>query len=225
MTTTTNNKLKESYENLLFGYAAGTLDEAQNLIVATHLTLSNKGRNFVHHCENLGGALIETECEPVAMADHALQNVLERLDTGTVHAEKTGNNTFSNHEAFGFDIPKPLQDSILGQSVRWATLFPGMKAYDIKLGCEQSIARFMKADPGHVSPHHKHGGMEITLVLDGAFSDETGHYDRGDLVVTDEHCDHTPKACPTNGCVCLVVTSEPIKLTGIASLLNPFLKP
>ena len=225
MTTKIEDRLKEGYENLLFGYAAGTLDEAQSLVVATHLTLSDKGRSFVQQCESLGGALIETQCEPVAMADHALQNVLDRLDTGSVHTEKTGGNTFKSHEELGFDIPKPLQNSILGQSVRWTSLFPGMKAFDIKLDCQKSIARFMKADPGHVSPHHKHGGMEITLVLDGAYSDETGHYNRGDLIVTDEHCDHTPQACPTNGCVCLVVSSEPIKLTGIGRLLNPFLKP
>ena len=223
MTNNTQEVLLSGYDALLFGYAAGNLDEAQSLVVATHLTYSEKARNIVRQCEDLGGVLIEKQCEPVSMCDAALNNVLSRIENNAhnvIHKDAC-----CQKAALGFEIPKPLAESVSGQSIKWKPLFPGMKAYDLPLGCKKSVARFMKADPGHVSPHHSHSGMEITLVLDGAFSDETGQYKRGDLVVTGEEHDHTPRACPTNGCVCLVVTSEPIKLTGIARLLNPFLKP
>ncbi|MBL4804090.1 MAG: cupin domain-containing protein [Alphaproteobacteria bacterium] len=223
MTTEKTELLLSGYDALLFSYAAGNLDEAQSLAVATHLTFSEKARSIVRQCEDLGGALIEKECEPVSMCDQALHNVLSRIEKSP-HTEACAEKCAEKHQ-LGFDIPKPLEETIAGHSVKWTTLFPGMKAYDLPLNCKQSVARFMKADPGNVSPHHHHGGTEITLVLDGAFSDEMGQYRRGDLIVADEECDHTPKACPERGCVCLVVTSGPIKLTGIASLLNPFLKP
>lgn len=223
MTSDTTEVLLSGYDALLFSYAAGNLDEAQNLVVATHLTYSQKARHIVRQCEDLGGALIERECEPVSMCEQALNNVLNRIEHG--QSNQSAIDSCCQKEALGFEIPQPLAQTVTGRSIKWKTLFPGMKAYDLPLHCKNSVARFMKAEPGHVSPHHSHGGTEITLVLDGAFSDETGQYYRGDLIVTDETCDHTPKACPQMGCVCLVVSTAPIKLSGIARLLNPFLKP
>ncbi|MEM7650740.1 MAG: ChrR family anti-sigma-E factor [Pseudomonadota bacterium] len=221
----TQETLENGYQTLLLGYAAGNLDEAQNLIVATHLTFSERARQFVEDCEAMGGALIETQCEPVAMQAEALNNVLDKLDAFTEHSGNTLEENLIT--PVDFDIPTPLKSSLRGDKHRkaqWNMLFPGMKAFDINLDCKESVARFMKADPGLKSPHHSHNGMEITLVLDGAFSDETGAYKRGDMIVTDDTCHHTPIACETRGCTCLVVTSAPVKLHGIASVLNPFLK-
>ncbi|MCD8563338.1 MAG: cupin domain-containing protein [Alphaproteobacteria bacterium] len=82
----------------------------------------------------------------------------------------------------------------------------------------------MKIGPGLKTPEHKHGGLELTLVLGGAVMDSEGIYRRGDLLVADETLTHSPQACPKAGCVCMVVTSAPVKLTGFMSFLNPFLK-
>ena len=220
--------LQNSYESLLFGYAAGTLDEAQNLIVAAHLTYSSSARNFVKSCECVGGALIESQCEPVAMHDGALANVLSHLDSSDTHTAPKDFDTTHSSNIVDCELPSPLRQTLqAGPSAeKWNYLFPGMRAINLELDCKKSTARFMKAKPGCKSPHHSHGDMEITLVLDGSFHDETGHYKRGDLVVTDEDTHHhTPIACPEQGCLCFVVTSAPVKLTGIARLLNPFLKP
>ena len=225
MSTQTQKALQNGYQALLMEYAAGMLDEAQNLAVASHLTYSANGRKLVHDCEAIGGALIESECEPVAMRSTALDNVLAKLDS-CCEETSTPCTTKRTDTLISFDIPEPLQETLATQrKTKWKKLFPGMKAYDLKLDCKQSTARFMQARPGLKSPHHHHQGMEITLVLDGAFSDETGSYKRGDLIVTDDTLEHTPVACKMYGCTCLVVSTAPIKLSGIASLLNPFLKP
>ena len=217
--------MQTSYFDLLLGYAAGHLDEAQNLIVASHLTYSPKARNYVDQCESIGGMLIENECSPETLCGSALENVLSKIDAvETPHERGYASAPCAKH--LGFKIPKPLHSSLrhTEENMEWRSLFPGMKAHDIALTCQNSKARFMQASPGTKSPHHGHHGLEITLVLDGAFEDETGQYKVGDLVVTDESFDHTPLACPDMGCTCLVVSTAPIKLTGIASLLNPFLK-
>lgn len=218
----TQNILRTNYETLLMGYAAGILNQGQNLAVSAHLAYSIEARTIVGHCEAIGGALMETESNLPSMNAGSLENVLSRLDDAHMPA-----NTTPIKVNLGFNCPKPIREALkeCPAAVRWNTLFPGMKSYDLDLKCDQSVARFMKAEPGTKSPSHSHGGTEVTLVLDGAFHDETGQYKVGDLIVTDEDMDHTPIACERLGCTCLVVTSEPIKLKGIASILNPFLKP
>ena len=220
----TQNKLKNGYDSLLLSYAAGTLDMAQNLIVESHLTFSNEARSFVRKYEMIGGALIENECESVDMSIGSLDNVLARLDSQNSRKQKERSDF--THSEIHFDIPAPLKNRLNAQKrVGWKPLMPGFKAYDIDLECKKSTARFMQVAPGTKSPHHSHGGMEITLVLDGAFTDETGDYKIGDMIVTDDTIEHSPVACKMDGCTCLVVSTAPIKLSGIASLLNPFLKP
>ena len=224
----TSEILEDGYHSLLLGYAAGTLNEAEDLIVASHISLSSKGQNIVRQYENLGGCLIENECEPVEMCEDALDHLLARLDVPekiSKYPEKDQKQTkfaFADH----IEIPKTLRQAVDEHCAKqkWNTLYPGLKTMEMSLKCKESKARFLDAKPALKTPHHSHGGTEITLVLHGAFSDETGHYKRGDLIVTDETCHHTPVACPEMGCLCMVVSSSPIKLTGWAKLFNPFIR-
>jgi len=217
-------RLQSGYEALLLSYAAGALDQAQNLIVSTHLSYSDRAKNFVHSCEAIGGALIERECVPEKMNAGSLESVMERLDTP--HIQVNGKSQEATFNDIHFETPECLNQSLSAcKSLSWKPLMPGFHAMDIDLACKESTARFLKADPGIKSPHHSHGGTEITLVMDGAFHDETGNYKVGDLIVTDDSFKHAPIACKLQGCTCMVVSTAPIKLTGLASLLNPFLKP
>lgn len=223
---TGNTGYRDAYESLLMGYAFGVLDQAQSLIVAGHLILSSKARMFARSCEHMAGALLEKDCPPVAMRDNALDSVMKALDT----IPCGGGNACSQHKKAGLpddlDLPPPLMEPLHNcpNPFEWKTLYSGFKSYDLPLACQSSKARFLKLDPGFKTPHHEHRGIEITLVLGGAFLDESGAYRRGDLIVTDENFDHAPKACPQAGCVCMVVSSAPVKFTGLASILNPFLK-
>lgn len=224
-THNTSQNLQDSYHALLLGYAAGTLDEAQDLIVSTHIAMSQAGRQAVSAYEAVGGHLMETECDPVQMCDDALDHVLARIEAPW--AEKK---TAATADDFTFHNDITLPDGLYQKvrthcrDQRWGMLYPGLKTMEMPMECKRSKVRFLDAAPALKTPHHTHGGIEITLVLSGAFTDETGHYRRGDLVVTDETLHHTPTACPEAGCVCMVVSSAPIKLTGLASLLNPFVR-
>ncbi len=74
-------------------------------------------------------------------------------------------------------------------------------------------------------PNHTHGGNEMTLVLAGGFSDDTGHYERGDVSIADDELVHTPVADPGEDCICLAVTDAPLKLTGpIGRIVNLFMR-
>jgi putative transcriptional regulator len=73
-------------------------------------------------------------------------------------------------------------------------------------------------------PTHGHRGQELTLVLAGSFSDEHGTFARGDVEEADEDVEHQPIADPGEDCICLAVTDAPLRLRGIAAILQPFLR-
>ena len=59
-------------------------------------------------------------------------------------------------------------------------------------------------------PAHSHGGLELTLVLQGSFDDETGHFGPGDVEIADEMLEHTPIAGPGTPCIALAASGFPI---------------
>jgi putative transcriptional regulator len=78
---------------------------------------------------------------------------------------------------------------------------------------------------GAAMPNHSHNGMELTLVLQGAFSDEIDHFARGDVELGDEDLHHTPVADPGVDCICLAATDAPLKFNSlIPRLLQPFFR-
>lgn len=215
------------YDHLMMSYAAGALDEAQALIISAHRWYCASARSTINRYEDIGGYLIDHDCTPVQMSDHALDHVFGRIEC---EQENTRCHGAGHHEDccknIGCDLPEPISEALARhqQNLRWRSIGNGFEKLDVELDCRKSHAQFMKAAPAAASPEHSHGGIEITLVLDGSISDEYGHYKRGDLVITDERTTHKVTACPQSGCTCFVVSSAPIKLTGIASILNPFLR-
>jgi hypothetical protein len=53
-------------------------------------------------------------------------------------------------------------------------------------------ARLLYIPAGQAMPEHGHRGMELTLVLKGAYRDETDRFARGDVEFADQDMDHTP---------------------------------
>jgi putative transcriptional regulator len=76
------------------------------------------------------------------------------------------------------------------------------------------IASLLKIAPGAGLPLHTHRGNELTLVLSGGFTDETGAFRRGDLEVADGALEHRPVAMPDQPCICLAVTDAPLNFRG-----------
>lgn len=217
---------RDTYETLLMSYAFGVLDQAQTLIVAGHLALSPSARILARACEDLAGTLLEKDCTPAPMSPQAFSRMMAAIDatpcTGQASPCCHDKNTCLPEE---LDLPEPLAEPMRScTDFHWKVLGGGFQGYDLTLDCQASKARFLKLNPGLKTPEHKHEGMELTLILGGAVM-ESGHiYRRGDLLVADEALPHSQQACPQAGCVCMVVSSGPVKLTGLKSLLNPFLK-
>lgn len=75
-------------------------------------------------------------------------------------------------------------------------------------------------DPGGSVPEHTHNGFELTVLLEGSFSDEKGEYVKGDFIMLDKRHQHHPMS--ENGCLCYTVANDSLHFTqGINKLLNP----
>jgi len=201
---------------LLLDYAAGGLAAAPSLAVASHLSLCPHCRGALARLEAVGGALIE-EIAPVSVADDALARIMDRLDEPEAPTPMAPP---------GRILPAPLRRLVGGdvEAIRWEPTIRGLDICELPVAGEAK-ARLLRVHAGTAMPQHTHDGEELTLVLCGAFRDETGRYARGDLAVTDSEIDHQPVAEPGEACICLAVTDAPLRLTGrFMRFLNPFVK-
>lgn len=212
------------YETLLLAYAAGALDEAQSLIVASHIALSQKARHYVSTFESIGGLIIEKHCPPVRMHAQALDNVLARIGAcGAEHARQQ-KAACMKHFTGGCELPEPLAEKLeTHERPEWHEIDHGLSIFDLILKCKESHSRFLKMAPGlKAAPPTPPDHIEITLVLDGGFEDDNGYYTRGDMAILERARRPHTMACRKQGCVSLVVTSRPLQVHGIEALIRPF---
>jgi len=208
---------------LLLDYASGPLGETWSLAVATHLALCPKCRRDLSHMEAMGGNLLDT-VSPEPLAEDALDAVMARLD-----------NPAEEYDERRQPVPKDNSKPVLPQPLReylgcdlddllWQRL--GLGAYQLRIptGDEMTTARLLRIPAGRPVPEHSHRGLELTLVLSGAFSDATGHYARGDFQEADESLEHQPHAAPGEDCICLAVTDAPLRFKSFAvRIVQPLL--
>jgi len=205
-------------DQLLMGYAAGQLPEAFSLVVATHVSMCDECRARAASFDAVGGALLE-EAEEIALGEDALVRVLERIEG---LPEATRAKPLKRAGVF----PAPLADYVGGDlsAVRWRRVGGGVKQAILPTG-KDATARLLFIPAGTAVPDHGHRGMELTLVLQGAFADENDQFGRGDIEIAGEELEHTPVALSGQDCICLAATDAPLRFRGlIPRLAQPLLR-
>jgi putative transcriptional regulator len=201
---------------LLMAYSAGQLPEAFGLIVATHVSLCDECRARLASFDAVGGALLEAA--PVAsVAPGSLQATMARIKGARPVERRT--------EARGI-FPAPLVDYVGGglEAVRWRSAGGGVRQAILPTTGD-AMVRLLHIPGGTAVPDHGHRGTELTLVLQGAFRDETDRFGRGDLEIADPSLEHTPIAEAGADCICLAATDAPLRFNSlIPRVLQPFLK-
>lgn len=204
---------------LLMGYSAGQLPEAFNLIVATHISMCDECRARLASFDAVGGALLEKAPEPaIDMGAGSLEQVMARI------RQAQPERTAPKPRAGVF--PAPLREYVGGDlaEVRWRAVGGGVRQAILPTAHDAS-ARLLYIPAGMAVPDHGHRGTELTLVLQGAFSDAVDRFGPGDIEIADEDLEHTPIAEPGADCICLAVTDAPLRFNSfIPRLLQPFLK-
>lgn len=114
----------------------------------------------------------------------------------------------------------PIMAALSGSLPKWRSLGRGVK--QCVIGGGGGISRLLSIPAGQAVPDHGHNGLELTLVLQGGFSDATGHYDVGDVEVADIGLEHRPVADAGQPCIVLVATDAPLRFTTfLPRLLQP----
>lgn len=210
-------------DELLIAHAAGKLPEPVALAVASHLALSPQARAHYARYEALGGVLLD-RIEPETLESDAWSRMLARLDA----PEEAGpEERPAAAPAPGEPLlPWPLRRYVPGRldDLSWRRYGMATES-ELTIRCPGYRTTLIRVSPGRKIPKHTHEGHELTLVLNGAYTDELGLHRRGDLAIADSSVDHLPVADPNDGCLCLAVTDAPLRLTGLfGRFLNPFVR-
>ncbi len=209
-------------DNIVMAYAAGTLPEAFNLIVATHVSLCDECRAMVEAHEAVGGVVLE-DVREMELSEDALNACFAMIEAAPVDdAIKVKMTAKSAADVF----PSPLQDYIGGDldAVKWRKVGGGVKQAILPTSKDASV-RLLYIPAGCEVPDHGHTGTEMTLVLKGAFRDEFAMFGAGDVEICDPNVEHTPIATDDEDCICLAATDAPLKFTGfIPKIAQPFLR-
>lgn len=209
-------------EDILLDHAAGTLAEGFSLAVATHLAICPACRERYAMMEGTGGALLE-DIEPATDTDASWQSLRTRIAGAPLPTAKPARRGSAGGSAP--ILPEPLR-SYVGSDVdaiRWKAM-PGAAQFIIQTRDGRAVARLLRIPAGKPVPEHTHRGMEMTLVLSGAFSDEDGTFTRGDIEIADGSLTHQPVATDDADCICLAVTEAPLKFKSwIVRLFQPVL--
>ncbi len=189
----------------LMSYAAGSLGEALSAVVIAHIVRCPACRADVRRLETIGATVFDQAGSvPVGEAPVVSAAASER-------APRPGDR-----------IPDPLGIVLAGglSTFRWRWLGPGVRHHRLPLSAGAAgDLRLLKIAPGQKMPAHGHGGSELTLVLEGAYQDETGRFGVGDVEDVDGATEHQPIADTATGCICLIASEQAALFKGVLGRL------
>lgn len=198
---------------LLDAHVTGNLPHAFSVVVAAHLSLCDACRARAEAAEMLGGALLD-RIAPNAMSLGAKDRLLTALEDPPPPAAIASSGIF----------PAPVMQALAGQPPKWRMLGGGIRQQILSADREGSL-RLLYIPAGCAVPEHSHGGLELTLVLQGSFSDSEGHFGVGDVETAGDEVDHQPMAGMEGPCICLAATDAPLRFRAmIPRLLQPLFR-
>ena len=203
-------------DHLIRAYAAGSLSQGFSLVVATHVSQCDDCRARLEAEECAGGAVLDA-LSPLG-TDHD-----DRLVSAVLAALDAPPPPDLRHRRDGI-YPGPLVDALGGRPPRWRPLGGGIRQMILTADSEGS-ARLLYIPAGEAVPDHGHNGLEMTLVLQGSFSDCEGRFSRGDVECAHDEIDHQPVAGEGEPCICLAATDAPLRFRAmIPRLLQPIFR-
>lgn len=197
---------------LVTQHALGRLPRAASVLAEAYLELNPQKRVVAARIEDVGGYLLET-AEPVSLGS--------AMDEAALGEQGTSDGHFND-----MMMPPSLAGIIGRPTADLAWKWRGRGAYEYRLKELEDngiIARLLRIEPGRAMPQHTHGGLEATLVLQGAFRDHAGRFGAGDVELANDAIDHQPIAEPGNTCICFAVNEAPMRLTGPFGRILQFL--
>ncbi|CUH88964.1 Transcriptional activator ChrR [Phaeobacter sp. CECT 5382] len=199
---------------MMAAYVSGTLPHPFAVVVAAHVSLCAECNASLGAHQAVGGALLEG-ADHMAVSSGLKTDLMAMLDAPT-RPEPV-------YDAQGC-YPGPVMAALKGKPPRWKPLGMGVKQSILSESHGGSV-RLLYIPAGQAVPDHSHNGLELTLVLQGSFSDETGRFGVGDVEIGDEDLEHTPIADAGDACICLAATDAPLRFNAfLPRLLQPIFR-
>ncbi len=211
-------------DETLMAFSAGTLAAPIAAVVACHLDYCAACRARLRNMDMIGALLLE-KVNGAPLSEHVLLRANRKAESARRDAVDRSASTRPAAVATGLMPPSLKRYTGLDlDSIPWKWLAPGIQHHRIALPeNSKGDLRLLKIKPGKRLPEHGHGGMELTLILKGAYTDCVGRFRVGDVADLDEEIEHQPIADEAEGCICLAATERPARYKGpIAKLLQPF---
>ncbi len=210
-------------EALLMDYTMGTLSDGFAMAIEIHLESCALCRQDLKLMREMGGEMLRAEPAPSAPTS-ALKDILAHLPA---------------QEPASVEIAAPAEPIAVGSrhlparlsalhadekgQLPFKTRAPGIATIPLMKEEDGTYARLMRIAAGKSVPHHSHNGVELTVIISGAYHDEISHYGPGDFIEHGPEIQHQPIADTEEDCVCLGVTEGPLAFTKPTyRLLRPF---
>jgi putative transcriptional regulator len=207
----------------LRAFSADNCEPAMALMISAHVDMCPQCR---HECfENqseLASELFDRllPSAPLDSQYHKMMSKITELPVSNFKVPEVSNTSIELDGKF-FELPRALRRYVKNTG-NWSRLVGKLWQAPVDLG-DIGNANFMYMEKGGRVPEHTHKGTEMTLVVDGQFSDGIAQYDCGDFTIMNNRHNHHPHSEADDGCLVFTIVDQPLHFTaGIARLLNPF---
>ena len=213
------------FSEIYSAYAAGCLDPGFALMVETQAALRPEVQRALIRAEMISGILLEKEAIS-GVSDQSLERVLDRIDaseTEDTQLRRAAQNATDSLQEL-LDLPAPLREVVLESALDhdWQSLTPGVRRLKLSLESQAEVELY-RIEPRRTVPRHSHTGSELTLVVAGGFTDETGHFGLGDISIKGPENTHQPTADEHEVCYALSIREGGLRFTGIMGAIQKVL--
>ena len=209
--------------NDLQRFSAGTCQPAEALMISAHVDMCTKCQSACQEYQIQLSEEVFDSVQNLAPLDESYNQMLSGITDlpaiKTIAPKKVQQSIELDGKTF--QLPRTLRRYV-SSTGNWSRLVGKVWQAPIDLG-DMGNAHFIYMENGGRVPEHTHRGSEITLVIDGQYSDGISDYDCGDFTKMNNQHKHQPYSESHDGCLVLSIVDKPLHFTsGIARLLNPF---
>lgn len=214
-------KQHPSQEQLL-AFAEGSLNSAEALVVSAHCDMCARCQKEVaQFTDDIASQSLAEESTLVeAVSFSSMFDAITQQPASQQISAQVPDKTIEL-DGRKFTLPRTLR-RYANHTGNWSKLVG--KLWQAPVNIEGvGKANFIYMEKGGTVPEHTHKGNELTIVINGHFSDGMGHYQSGDFIAMNGTHTHAPYSNDDEGCLVFTIVDEPLHFTsGVARLLNPF---
>ena len=198
----------------LTDYAAGTLTLSEAVCVAAHLHFCGRCRARVQQLTDIGSHLFAgLQTRELTPEPGEFEQLMARIDAEGGEAGPRKAPSVSAEQEPG-RLPGVVRSLIGGEQLNqleWVEMGNVLRIAPVALDDADRQTAIYDIPAGRCMPEHEHRGEEISVLLQGSFSDADGKYEEGDFVVRHAGESHQPTATQDGNCICLVSLEQPVR--------------